>query len=253
MKYLQYGGAKCKLCKSQGTTLTKCPWNPEAILSGTTNVKLHRNTIGRKGLTIYLVARRGLLTKIEELKAEGNDEDAAKLQDVYDNGVQNKAIKTRKSAKKPKPAPAKKPAPVEKTKPVPAKKQKPKPVPAQKQKPKPVPAKQPKSVTQPTSLSDEGGGAKVHSESESESSDEASVNYMTINVHDIGATLQKIQIIIEGERLKFRIGLPYPDNAERQFHNLYKYSTTSNDELLVKGRCVINKTTKKLDVQLIAT
>ena len=77
-------------------------------------------------------------------------------------------------------------------------------------------------MTQSTSLSDEGGGggAKVHSESES--SDEASVNYMTINVHDIGATLQKIQIIIEGKKLKFRIGLPYPDNAERQFHNLYK-------------------------------
>lgn len=138
-------------------------------------------------------------------------------------------------------------------------------VPKPKQKPKVKPKQKPKVKAKQTPTSSSESPESVHEDrgSQEQSEDPEPVDFVTINVNDIGAELPKIQMMIGDTRHTFKLGLPYPDNSEQQYHNLYRYKndkTDNNDidefngDLILKGRCVISGSGKRqtLDVQLIA-
>jgi hypothetical protein len=134
-----------------------------------------------------------------------------------------------------------------------------------KPKPKPKPKHQLTSKHQlKSSTSSSEAPDSVHDDRESHELSEVSepLDFVTINVNDIGAELPKIQMMIGDVRHTFKLGLPYPDNSEKQYHNLYRYKKQTgkvdDDEhdrdLILRGRCVIRGNAKRqtLDVQLIA-
>jgi hypothetical protein len=117
----------------------------------------------------------------------------------------------------------------------------------------------PKHQLKPSISSSEAPDS-VHDDREIDGLSEVSepLDFVTINVNDIGAELPKIEITIGDDCHTFKLGLPYPDNSEHQYHNLYRYkSKKGKDEedagLILKGRCIIKGSGKgeTLDVQLI--
>ena len=129
--------------------------------------------------------------------------------------------------------------------------------------PKPKQKSKAKHKLNPSTYSSESPDS-VHDDRESNDSSEnpEPLDFVTINVNDIGAELPKIQMMIGDVRHTFKLGLPYPDNSEKQYHNLYRYKKQTgkadNDDhdrdLILRGRCVIHGNAKRqtLDVQLIA-
>lgn len=146
---------------------------------------------------------------INEYKETGNKENVEKLQYVLENGVMEPE-KPRKN-------------PVTKNK---------------------------KTVQKEKSPDDIGGGGvkDMQDNVELQNAYKESNDYVTVNLNDIGAQLQKIQININDTMKSFKLGLPYPENTEIQYHNLYDNS--ANSDLILRGRCIMNKD-KTLNVQLV--
>jgi hypothetical protein len=70
---------------------------------------------------------------------------------------------------------------------------------------------------------------------------------VSIYIKDIGSELKRIRVTNNGQQQIYKLGLPYPQNASVQYHNLYK----DVDKLSIEGRCIINGQDNKMDIQWI--
>jgi ribosomal protein L14E/L6E/L27E len=204
---------------------------------------------------------------------------------VYDKKEKNcresKRKSPKKTAPKPNPTPKPKPDPKPVKKPPPKPKPDPKPVkkPTPKPKPKPKPKPVQKSTSKPkipepsTSTSSYNSPIEdvvrpepvsVNTESSGDSSDqvietkapptkepilEQSHTIVSIYSGDIGAELKRIRVPKNGKQKIYKLGLGYPENTQRQYHNLYK--DADNNELSIEGRCVIDFSNQKMDIQWV--
>ena len=68
---------------------------------------------------------------------------------------------------------------------------------------------------------------------------------VSIYIKDIGAELKRVRLTRNGKQEIYKLGLPYPQGAPVEYHNLYK---DDDDKLSIEGRCIIREP-NKMDIQ----